>query len=126
MSMHNVRSPRSSYQLEADFPTPGSDIGALVHFTEEQAGDNVTTLTPWIAMIECRNWTHASDYWDVFTLARDRGARAAVSFRPRVEDDVEPAGGVVADVVGILWGGIVALYDNGAELFDQSVLLGRV
>lgn len=69
-----------SYQLAADYPTGIIDAGALVHFTEEGAGDNITTSTPWIAMIECRNWTHASDYWDVFTLARDRGAIAALLY----------------------------------------------
>lgn len=39
-----------------------------------------SAYTPWIAMIPCdANATDASKEVDVFTLARDKGAKAAVS-----------------------------------------------
>lgn len=42
-------------------------------------GANLTTATPWIAYVSCdQNETGASQEWDIFTLARDRGAVAAV------------------------------------------------
>ena len=67
-------------QLSADEPTGGTTSGALVHFTESTMGPNVSTTTPWIAFISCdRNETGASEEWDIFTLARDRGAVSAVS-----------------------------------------------
>lgn len=72
-----------------------------MHFNESTAGENKTTSTPWIAFISCDlNETTSSNYWgtfpealsckngvklmriwfctDIFTLARDRGAIAAV------------------------------------------------
>ncbi|KAJ9118676.1 hypothetical protein QFC22_003896 [Naganishia vaughanmartiniae] len=77
--------PRS-YQLTADISTGGIDKGALVHFNESTAGDNKTTSTPWIAFISCDfNETNASDYWDIFTLARDRGAIAALLYTTTAE-----------------------------------------
>ncbi|KAJ9101202.1 hypothetical protein QFC21_003421 [Naganishia friedmannii] len=75
-----------SYQLTADISTGGIDKGALVHFNESSAGDNKTTSTPWIAFISCDfNETNASDYWDIFTLARDRGAIAALLYTTTAE-----------------------------------------
>ena len=69
-----------SYQLQADIPTGGQSSGALVHFTEATMGPNQTTSTPWIAYISCDvNETGSSMEWDIFTLARDRGAVSAVS-----------------------------------------------
>jgi hypothetical protein len=51
-----------------------------VHFTEGTMGPNLTTSTPWIAYISCDvNETGSSQEWDIFTLARDRGAVSAVS-----------------------------------------------
>ena len=71
---------RVSYQLQADIPTGGRTSGALVHFTESTMGPNVSTTTPWIAYVSCDvNETGASMEWDIFTLARDRGAVSAVS-----------------------------------------------
>ncbi|ODN80198.1 hypothetical protein L198_07855 [Cryptococcus wingfieldii CBS 7118] len=67
-----------SFQLQADVLTGGTTSGALVHFAESTMGSNVSTTTPWIAFISCdRNESVASDEWDVFTLARDRGAVSA-------------------------------------------------
>lgn len=80
-------------------PTNGTTSGALVHFTEERMGANLTTTTPWIAFISCDfNETSASQEWgefdsmtlaaviqitdliDIFTLARDRGAVSALLY----------------------------------------------
>lgn len=55
--------------------------GALVHFTEASAQNNLTTTTPWIAYISCDlNETLASMENDIFTLARDRGAVSALLY----------------------------------------------
>ncbi|GMK59146.1 hypothetical protein CspeluHIS016_0701610 [Cutaneotrichosporon spelunceum] len=69
-----------SYQLEsADRDDAmNSTRGALVHFTEDMYRENVTTTTPWIALISCevseqQNNTFI-DLADIFTLARDSGA----------------------------------------------------
>lgn len=68
-----------SFQLQADVATGGTTRGALVHFAESTMGPNVTSETPWIAYVSCdANETGASMEWDVFTLARDRGAVSAV------------------------------------------------
>ena len=74
--------------------------GILVRFSEEFANNDTlpsecqflhVTLflklgianTPWIALVSCdRNATNASMEEDIFTLARDRGAVAAVSALP--------------------------------------------
>ncbi|WVQ81995.1 hypothetical protein IAT38_004122 [Cryptococcus sp. DSM 104549] len=70
-----------SYQLMADVATGGTTAGALVHFAESTMGENATTTTPWIAFISCDvNETTASDEWDIFTLARDRGAVSALLY----------------------------------------------
>ncbi|ORY35619.1 hypothetical protein BCR39DRAFT_511164 [Naematelia encephala] len=76
-----VYSGAVSYQLKADVATGGQTSGALVHFTEASAGENLTTSTPWIAYISCDvNETMASMEWDIFTLARDRGAVSALLY----------------------------------------------
>ncbi|WWD19006.1 hypothetical protein CI109_103463 [Kwoniella shandongensis] len=70
-----------SFQLQADVPTGGQTAGALVHFSESTMGQNLTTSTPWIAFISCDlNETTASEEWDIFTLARDRGAVSALLY----------------------------------------------
>ncbi|WOO76999.1 E3 ubiquitin-protein ligase RNF13 [Vanrija pseudolonga] len=70
-----------SYQLSADTHTTNVTQGALVHFTEETMGPNVTSSTPWIAYISCdANETNASQEWDMITLARDRGAVSALLY----------------------------------------------
>ncbi|RPD54743.1 hypothetical protein L227DRAFT_511251 [Lentinus tigrinus ALCF2SS1-6] len=54
--------------------------GALVHFSEDKL-PNGTTTTPWIALVSCdANSTNASMEDDIFTLARDRGAVAALLY----------------------------------------------
>ncbi|ODN79024.1 hypothetical protein L202_04529 [Cryptococcus amylolentus CBS 6039] len=76
-----VYSGQVSFQLQADVLTGGTTSGALVHFAESTMGSNVSTTTPWIAFISCdRNESVASDEWDVFTLARDRGAVSALLY----------------------------------------------
>ncbi|RXW24955.1 hypothetical protein EST38_g867 [Candolleomyces aberdarensis] len=70
-----------SYQLAGN-ETNGISKGALVHFSEEKA-NNMTpgTNTPWIAMVSCdKNATDASMDIDIFTLARDKGAVAALLY----------------------------------------------
>ncbi|WRT68352.1 uncharacterized protein IL334_005328 [Kwoniella shivajii] len=70
-----------SFQLQADIATGGTTSGALVHFSESNMGVNLTTSTPWIAYISCDvNETTASQEWDIFTLARDRGAVSALLY----------------------------------------------
>ena len=80
-------------------------------------------------MIECRNWTHASDYWDIFTLARDRGAVAAVS-RGSQTLSVHRRGCRLTLTCGLVrfglgWHGTVVVHDGGAELPDQPAVPGR-
>ncbi|KAG8885787.1 hypothetical protein FRB97_009492 [Tulasnella sp. 331] len=61
----------------------GISKGALVHFWENATipASAEYTTTPWIAMIDCdRNSSDASVDDDIFTLARDRGAVAALLY----------------------------------------------
>ncbi|KAI0705107.1 hypothetical protein C8T65DRAFT_653241 [Cerioporus squamosus] len=68
-----------SYQLVGADST-GISKGALVHFSEDKL-PNGTTTTPWIALVSCdANSTTASMEDDIFTLARDRGAVAALLY----------------------------------------------
>ncbi|PAV22631.1 hypothetical protein PNOK_0258800 [Pyrrhoderma noxium] len=68
-----------SYQL-AGADSTGVNMGALVHFSEQDK-TNQTTDTPWIALVACdTNGTAYSLEDDVFTLARDRGAVAALLY----------------------------------------------
>ncbi|OCH95110.1 hypothetical protein OBBRIDRAFT_768211 [Obba rivulosa] len=54
--------------------------GALVHFSETNL-TNDTTITPWIALVACdTNATDASMDVDIFTLAKYRGAVAALLY----------------------------------------------
>ncbi|KAF8135400.1 hypothetical protein EV363DRAFT_1211911 [Boletus edulis] len=54
--------------------------GILVHFTEDNAG-NETTTTPWIAFISCdANSTNSSGQADIFGMAKDRGAKSAILY----------------------------------------------
>lgn len=70
-----------SYQLSAN-GSNGLTKGALVRFSE--ANVNETTLpsgTPFIALVNCdTNATAASEEVDIFTLARDMGATAALLY----------------------------------------------
>ncbi|KAF7432694.1 hypothetical protein PC9H_004636 [Pleurotus ostreatus] len=55
--------------------------GALVHFSADIDSDVPPTTAPWIALISCdRNATGHSQELDIFTLARDKGARAALLY----------------------------------------------
>ncbi|PSR70731.1 hypothetical protein PHLCEN_2v13388 [Hermanssonia centrifuga] len=68
-----------SYQLVGADST-GISSGALVHFSEVDLS-NDTTTTPWIALVSCdTNATNASQSDDIFTLARNRGAVAALLY----------------------------------------------
>ncbi|KAF6762976.1 hypothetical protein DFP72DRAFT_519061 [Ephemerocybe angulata] len=70
-----------SYQL-AGLDTRGISKGVLVHFSEESVNETTPgTDTPWIAMVSCdKNATNASMDTDIFTLARDKGAVAALLY----------------------------------------------
>ncbi|KAL1413301.1 hypothetical protein Q8F55_001057 [Vanrija albida] len=70
-----------SFQLRSDNHISDVTRGALIRFTEETMGPNVTSSTPWIAFISCdANETNASMEWDMITLARDRGAVSALLY----------------------------------------------
>ncbi|KAF6763262.1 hypothetical protein DFP72DRAFT_1164203 [Ephemerocybe angulata] len=62
----------------------GISKGALVHFSEDKANkDTPTTSVPWIAFISCdANSTLASLDTDIFTLAKSKGALAAILYTP--------------------------------------------
>ncbi|KAF4563312.1 hypothetical protein EYR40_006970 [Pleurotus pulmonarius] len=70
-----------SYEL-AGMESNGISRGALVHFSEESVDENTPpTTTPWIAMVACdANATKFSMEIDIFTLARDKGAKAALLY----------------------------------------------
>ncbi|KAF8630631.1 hypothetical protein AX15_002782 [Amanita polypyramis BW_CC] len=70
-----------SYQL-AGSQSNGISEGALVHFSEAFVNESTPpTNTAWIAMISCdANATNPSMEVDVFTLARDKGAKAALLY----------------------------------------------
>ncbi|KAM0750921.1 hypothetical protein T439DRAFT_380759 [Meredithblackwellia eburnea MCA 4105] len=55
--------------------------GVLVHFSESSLSQQAPSNVPWIAMINCdSNGTDFSMEWDIFTLARDHGAQAALLY----------------------------------------------
>ncbi|TFK44720.1 hypothetical protein BDQ12DRAFT_673454 [Crucibulum laeve] len=70
-----------SYQLVGN-GSNGISKGALVHFSEDIANNSTPpTTTPWIALVSCeQNATDASMEEDIFTLARDKGAVAALLY----------------------------------------------
>ncbi|KAF9012349.1 hypothetical protein BDQ17DRAFT_1537219 [Cyathus striatus] len=70
-----------SYQLVGN-GSNGISQGVLVRFSEDIASDMTPlTTTPWIALVSCdRNATNASMEEDIFTLARDKGAVAALLY----------------------------------------------
>jgi hypothetical protein len=68
-----------SYQL-VGAGSLGRSQGVLVHFSEAMATGDLT-YTPWIALVACdANATNASQDVDIFTLARDAGARSALLY----------------------------------------------
>ncbi|KAF5355038.1 hypothetical protein D9756_005300 [Leucocoprinus leucothites] len=70
-----------SYQLAGN-GSSGISKGILIHFTEEYVNESTpATSAPWIAMVSCdSNSTDASMEIDIFTLARDKGAVAALLY----------------------------------------------
>ncbi|KAH9916935.1 hypothetical protein B0H21DRAFT_770407 [Amylocystis lapponica] len=67
-----------TYQLVGEGST-GVTQGAFVHFSEAEF-TNATTITPWIALISCdANATNPSAL-DVFTLAKQAGAKSALLY----------------------------------------------
>ncbi|TFK75409.1 hypothetical protein BDN72DRAFT_516783 [Pluteus cervinus] len=79
--------PNGSYFQNVSFQIVGTDSqgvskGALVHFSEIIANnDTPPTNTPWIALVSCDfNATDMSTDIDIFTLARDKGAVAALLY----------------------------------------------
>ncbi|KAL8276311.1 hypothetical protein RQP46_011277 [Phenoliferia psychrophenolica] len=59
--------------------------GVLLHFSEEQTNE-LSTDVPWIAMISCdSNGTVYTNGTDIFTLARDHGATAALLYTTTAE-----------------------------------------
>ncbi|KAF8893303.1 hypothetical protein BD779DRAFT_949571 [Infundibulicybe gibba] len=70
-----------SYQLVGN-NSNGISKGAVVHFSEIYVNSSTPpTSTPWIAMVSCDyNATNASQEEDIFTLARDKGAVAALLY----------------------------------------------
>ncbi|KAI6134552.1 hypothetical protein EV401DRAFT_2052946 [Pisolithus croceorrhizus] len=71
----------SVYYLLAGANSDGLSQGPLVHFSEDIAGLGAITTTPWIAFISCdANSTNASQELDIFTLAWDGGAQAALLY----------------------------------------------
>ncbi|KAG8745202.1 hypothetical protein FRC10_008514 [Ceratobasidium sp. 414] len=80
-----IYSDEVSYQLARTNST-GYEVGAIVHFTEDNLTQWDYTPTPWIALISCdRNATNASMQVDIFTNARDRGAVAALLYSTQSE-----------------------------------------
>ncbi|EKM80980.1 hypothetical protein AGABI1DRAFT_119517 [Agaricus bisporus var. burnettii JB137-S8] len=73
-----------SYQLAGN-GTSGISKGILIHFSEESVNETIPpTSAPWIAMVSCdANATDASMDVDIFTLARDKGAVAALLYSLR-------------------------------------------
>lgn len=79
-SLHIQADPGTSDFFPNEYAVDGIDRGALVHFSEDQT-TNDTSTTPFIAFISCdANATNASMETDIFTLARDRGANAALLY----------------------------------------------
>jgi len=74
-----VYSEQVSFLLEAN-GSEGNDEGALVHFSDKNLA-NATTSTPWVAFISCdANVTGTPMDEDIFTLAQERGAVAALLY----------------------------------------------
>ncbi|KAF9518619.1 hypothetical protein BS47DRAFT_1289334 [Hydnum rufescens UP504] len=69
----------ASYQLQGNGST-GVNSGAIVHFSETNTTQSPTG-TPWIAFISCDyNITNTTLQNDIFTMARDLGAVAALLY----------------------------------------------
>ncbi|KAI7956334.1 hypothetical protein MJO29_007733 [Puccinia striiformis f. sp. tritici] len=69
------------HQLKSDTSNHSIYQGVLLHFSEFNATNQPPAVVPWIAMINCdSNSTVYSNQDDIFTLARDRGAAAAMLY----------------------------------------------
>ncbi|KAK7053280.1 hypothetical protein VNI00_003906 [Paramarasmius palmivorus] len=70
-----------SYQLAGN-GSEGVSQGVLVHFSEVEVNNKTDgTETPWIALVSCDfNATDADQEIDIFTLARDKGAKSALLY----------------------------------------------
>lgn len=69
------------YYLLAGANSDGLSQGPLLHFSEDIAGYGTITTTPWIAFVSCdTNSTNATQELDIFTLAQERGAQAALLY----------------------------------------------
>ncbi|KAF8693139.1 hypothetical protein AX14_002319 [Amanita brunnescens Koide BX004] len=82
--LHSYSNGTTTHDIYHQLPRTQRRItsGALVHFSEAFVHESTpATYTPWIAMIPCdANATDASKEVDVFTLARDKGAKAALLY----------------------------------------------
>ncbi|KAG0141165.1 hypothetical protein CROQUDRAFT_718293 [Cronartium quercuum f. sp. fusiforme G11] len=68
-------------QLKADHLSQSLHQGVLLHFSELNATNQSPVDVPWIAMISCdSNTSSYSMIDDIFTLARDHGAAAAMLY----------------------------------------------
>ncbi|WAQ86802.1 hypothetical protein PtA15_7A531 [Puccinia triticina] len=79
-----VRQPPQTKPNQAMPPSltpPPPQQGVLLHFSEFNATNQPPAIVPWIAMINCdSNATLFSNQDDIFTMARDRGAAAAMLY----------------------------------------------
>ncbi|KAA1072230.1 hypothetical protein PGT21_030716 [Puccinia graminis f. sp. tritici] len=70
-----------NHQLRSESSNHSIYQGVLLHFSEFNATNQPPAIVPWIAMINCdSNSTVFSIQDDIFTLARDRGAAAAMLY----------------------------------------------
>jgi hypothetical protein len=53
LSLQLVADPNTSDFFPNPYAVDGIDRGALVHFSEDNARNNDTATTPWIAFISC-------------------------------------------------------------------------
>ncbi|CAH7666441.1 expressed protein [Phakopsora pachyrhizi] len=68
-------------QIKSDRSNDSLHQGVLLHFTEANSTSQLPASVPWIAMINCdSNSTSSSNQDDIFTLARDHGAQAAMIY----------------------------------------------
>ena len=73
--MHFSEEKANNYTPASQFSSPP--------LTLDSSQSAHTALTPWIALVSCdKNATDASMEIDIFTLARDKGAVAAVRIPP--------------------------------------------
>ncbi|CED83911.1 Predicted E3 ubiquitin ligase [Phaffia rhodozyma] len=81
ISLQLTADANTSDYFPNEFANGGLDRGALVHFSEDLAQTNDSSNTPWIAFVSCdSNITDMSMENDIFSLARDRGAMAALLY----------------------------------------------